>query len=467
MLSNGFVVLFDDTEDHLCVYSPNEASIGRPALKMGVSPKAFSGDDYYGFSKVNGVQYLQYYHYNDGYYVGAAVPKTEMYSSRTIIALITSLASLILIMILLLTVTLTTEEEEELYAAMSEEGMAKGLNSAVYSIILPSGKRSSTVKAAARWDNKHIPWIDRTPEQKLLFMIGVMSGLLILYVAMSLLGVRTVFGDGSIIQYILSGNWDRGRNIFSFSACAVAIITTAIGVTLFRIPVRIISSMLGTRSETIGHLLLSVIKYGGAIGVLFYCLYLVGVDSTSLLASAGILSLVVGLGAQSLIKDILAGIFIVFEGEFRVGDIVTIGDYRGTVMDIGLRTTKILGLDGNIKIFNNSEISGVLNMTQAVSYALCQINIEYGQDIDYVEEVLERELPEIKKKYPKIIEGPDLFGVSSLEDSGVTLLIGAKCKENDIYGVRRALNKGVLQIFYKNNITVPFPHVTVMQKSEE
>ena len=467
MLGNGFVVLFDDSEDHLCVYSPNEASIGRPALDLGVSPKAFSGADYYGFSRINGIHYLQYYHYNDGYYVGAAVPKADMYNARTVIALITSLASLVLILILLLTVTLTTEEEEMLYAAMSEDGMSKGLNTAVFNIILPSGERTSTVQAAARWDNRHIPWSDRTPEQKLLFMIGMLSGILVLYVVLSVLGVRTVFGDGSIIQYILSGDWDRGRNIFAFSASAIAIITTAIGVSLCRIPVRIISSMLGTRSETIGHLLLSVLKYGGAIGVFFYCLYLIGVDSTSLLASAGILSLVIGLGAQSLIKDILAGIFIVFEGEFRVGDIVTIDGYRGKVMDIGLRTTKIMGIDGNIKIYNNSEISGVLNMTQATSFAMCQINIEYGQDIEYVEEVLKRELPAVKQAYPAIIEGPTLYGVTALEDSGVTMLIGAKCKEDDIFAVRRAMNREVLNIFYKNGIKVPFPHVTVMHKEEE
>ena len=75
-----------------------------------------------------------------------------------------------------------------------------------------------------------------------------------------------------------------------------------------------------------------------------------------------IIRYIVGLGAQSLIKDIIAGIFIVFEGEFRVGDIVTIKEFRGTVLDIGLRTTKIMGMDGNIKIYNNSEISGITNV---------------------------------------------------------------------------------------------------------
>ena len=175
------------------------------------------------------------------------------------------------------------------------------------------------------------------------------------------------------------------------------------------------SALLGTRSETVAHLLLSFIRYGGTLAALFYCLYLLGVDAQGLLASASILSLIIGLGAQSLIKDIIAGIFIVFEGEFRVGDIITIDNYRGTVMDIGLRTTKILGVDGNVKIFNNSEISGVLNMTKETSVAACNISIEYGQDLDYVEAVLKRDLPELKEKNPAILEEPAYLGVSELE----------------------------------------------------
>ena len=239
-----------------------------------------------------------------------------------------------------------------------------------------------------------------------------------------------------------------------------AVILTVVG---FRIPVRIITSFLGTRGETVSRLLLSIVKYGCTIAGIFYCLHLLGVDSASLLASAGILSLVIGLGAQSLIKDILAGIFIVFEGEFRVGDIVTIGDFRGTVMDIGLRTTKIMGPTGNIKIYNNSEISGVLNMTKEASLATCTISIEYGQDIDYVEAVLKRDLPHLQEKNPLILDGPTYAGVSNLGASGVDLLIYCKCYEADIKGVVRFLNKEVLQIFYRNGINVPFPNVTVSQ----
>ena len=460
LLNGGFIVMFDTSEDHLCVYSPKESSIGKSYKELGISPKAFSGDDYYGFSKVNGVEYFQYFHYIEGYYIATALPRSEMYKTRSIISLITAFMSLLLILFLSGTVTLTNREEERLYATMSEDRANNGLNSAIFNIILPSGRMTSTTKAAARWDNRHIPWRERSPEQKLVTMISILAGILMIYVVIVIMGANTIFDETSIIRYIISGDWDRGRNIFAFSSCALVLITITLGIALFRVPVRIMTSLLGARGETIGHLLISVVKYGGALGALFYCLFLLGIDSSRLLASAGILSLIVGLGAQSLIKDIIAGIFIVFEGEFRVGDIVTINDYRGTVMDIGLRTTKILGVDGNIKIYNNSEISGVLNMTQEASYALCYISIEYGQDLEYVEEVLKRELPKVREKNPKIVDGPELLGVNALGDSGVTLSIMAKCNESDILSVRRCLNREVLQIFYRNGINVPFPNIT-------
>ena len=467
MLSNGYILMFDSSEDHLCVYSPNEASISRPASELGISGKAFSGNQYYGFTSINGVNYFLYSRYAEKYFLITALPSSEMFQMRGRISLITAIISFVLITFLLGTVTLTNKEEEELYAEVSEADSTDRLDSVIFNVILPSGRRVSTMTAAARWDNRRIPWKYKSPEQKLLLIISVVCGILLLAMLLTYMRVNPYSDEDSTLRYIASGGWDRGRNIFAFSACVAILAAVSLLIALFRIPVRIITALLGTRGETIGHLLLSVIKYGGTLGTFFYCLYLLGIDSSSLIASAGILSLVIGLGAQSLIKDIIAGIFIVFEGEFRVGDIVTIGNYRGTVMDIGLRTTKILGGDGNIKIYNNSEISGILNMTQQASLAMCEVGIEYGQDIDYVEAVLERELPEISKANRDILEGPTYQGVQTLGESGVRLLITCKCSEQNVKAVNRYLNRSILQIFYRNKINIPFPNVTFSMLNED
>ena len=461
VLEGGAVMLFDSAPEHFCIYSPYEENIGKTAEELGVSRKAFSVGNYYGFTELNGISSFLCCRYDNGQYIATAIPKNSMYQSRTGIAFKTALSSLILIVFLTCAVTLTTEEEEQLYSTMSDEQAEKGFNSAMFSIILPSGRRTSTKKAAARWDNARIPWNEQSPEQKLLFLVGIMFGILLLYMSITILGARSFFSEGSVVLYILNGAWDRGINIFALSDCILLLVFTALVVALFRIFVRTVTSLLGTKSETIGHLLISFVRYGGAIGAIFYCLYLIGMDASGLLASAGVFSLIIGLGAQSLIKDIIAGIFIVFEGEFRVGDIVTIADYRGTVMDIGLRTTKVLGIDGNIKIFNNSEISGVLNMTKEASFAICKISIEYGQDINYVEAVLQRDLPALREKDPRILDGPNYVGVSALGESGVELMVLCRCNEKDVKSVGRYMNREILQIFYDNSITVPFRNVTI------
>ena len=460
VLDEGSFLLFDNSEDNVCVYSPYEENIGMKASEMGISKKAFTAGEYYGFPRLNGGVHFLYSRYRDGDYIVTIIPRSEMYQSRTWISLNTALISLLLILFLSEIIALTTEEEEMLYATMSDTTDKRGLD-AILNIFLPYGHRTAFGEPGSRWSNVWVPWWQKKPEQKLTILIGIVGSALLIYATITITGARSFFPENSVIRYILSGGWDRGFNIFALSACVLAVIAINILIVLLRIPLRSMTSLLGTRSETIGNLLLSVVKYGGAIGAIFYCLYMVGMDTTSLLASAGVLSLVIGLGAQSLIKDILAGIFFVFDGEFRMGDIVTIGDYRGTVMDIGLRTTKILGPGGNIKIFNNSEISGVLNMTQESSFTYCSISIEYGQDIDYVEAVLRRDLPKLKEKNPQLLSEPICLGVQTLGDSGVELLIQAESKEEDIRGVTRFMNKELLKIFYENGIQVPFPNVTV------
>ena len=466
ILSNGFIVMLQDDADHTVVYSPNAIDIGKAAKTIGMTDKAFSGS-YYGFQKMNGQSYFQYVTYDSGYFLATAIPKSELCPYRLTIAGLTAGVSLLLLIILSVTVTLTTEEEEKLYESVNER-LHNARENRVFGIRMPSGKMENTVMAEARWDNRHVPWIEKTPDQKLTILMELALGVLIVYILASVAGFRNYFVEDSVIPYILSGEWERGLNIFAFSASALILILTSLVITLLRFPVRLMVSLFGARAETIGHLLLSVVRYGGTLGCVFYCLYMLGLDATSLLASAGILSLVVALGAQTLIKDILAGIFIVFEGEFRVGDIVTVGDFRGQVMDIGLRTTKIIGIaDRNIKIFSNSEISGVLNMTKQLSKADVIIGIEYGQDIDYVEEVLRSELPKIKKHHREILHGPEYLGVTELAASSVNLLIRAQCKEADRYAVGMILNKEVLKIFYSNNINVPFNNITVSYLKEK
>lgn len=242
---------------------------------------------------------------------------------------------------------------------------------------------------------------------------------------------------------------------------SVQIVTVAL---VLSIALRFVLNAAFTRTKrglTIVKLLCSFVKWAIGIVAVLLILGAWGVNTGALLAGAGILSLIVGLGAQSLIADIIAGLFIVIEGEYQVGDIVIIDDWRGTVLEIGIRTTKIEDAGGNVKIINNSEIKSIVNQTQQLSVAKATIGIEYGESIPHVEIVIRDNLQKIGERIPAIVEGPYYKGVSALSASSVDLLFVAKCKEEDIYQVQRDLNRELKLMFDDNNINIPFPQVVV------
>ena len=220
------------------------------------------------------------------------------------------------------------------------------------------------------------------------------------------------------------------------------------------------------RQKTIISLMKSLIKWVIIIITILLVLNAFGVDTSTLLASAGILALVIGLGAQSLIADIIAGFFIVFEEEYQVGDIITIDGFRGTVSDIGIRVTKIVDAGGNVKIMNNSDIKSIINQTSELSVAKCIMSIDYDENVERVEKIFKEYAPKIQKNIPDIIEGPFYRGINQLNSSSVDLFFIAKCNEENVYQVQRDMNKELFKMFKENNITVPFPQVVVSNREE-
>ena len=218
------------------------------------------------------------------------------------------------------------------------------------------------------------------------------------------------------------------------------------------------------RGVTVASLLCSIISWVTVIITIIVILSYFGVNTTALITGAGVLTLVVGLGMQSLIADIVAGLFIVFENSFNVGDIITVDDYRGEVVEIGIRTTKLKAL-GNIKIINNSDIRAVLNQSVEPSVAKTLIDIEYGAQIPEIEKIIKENVG--KLQIPGAIDNISYDGVASLGASGVTLQFTCHCNEADIYAVGRAMNGAIKNMFDENGIGIPFPQVVVHQGDKD
>ena len=297
----------------------------------------------------------------------------------------------------------------------------------------------------------------------------LVSGKNLLFLALAIITVvswvlsGSIYGEGSVFNSAPSGNayldgfWQSIPNIFK--TMEICFLSLVIAVVLHFVLRHIVSKTKG--GMTAVKLISSFLKYIIAIVALLWILTAWGVDTTTLIASAGIMGLVIGLGAQSLIADIIAGMFTVFEGEYQVGDIVVIDGWRGTVDEIGIRTTKIVDAGGNIKIINNSEISSVVNQTKAVSSVSTVMSIEYGESLQRVEIVIRDNIDKIRADIPQIVDGPFYKGVKALGASSVDLLFITNCKEEDYFVVQRAMNRELKLLFDANNINIPYPQIVL------
>ncbi|MGN1040152.1 MAG: mechanosensitive ion channel family protein [Candidatus Fimimonas sp.] len=220
------------------------------------------------------------------------------------------------------------------------------------------------------------------------------------------------------------------------------------------------------RAKTVVTLLDGIIKYGAAIALIFLVLQACGVNTAAIWESVGILTLIVGLGAQSLIADIIAGVFIIFENEYSVGEIVSIDDFRGTVSEIGIRATKVLDMAGNIKIINNSDIKNVVNLSRELSLAVVDCEFPYDVPLEFVESLFKEHLDEFAEKIPAIVEGPYYKGVSGYGSSNVAVKLMAKCLEEDRYQVQRDLLREYRQLFVANGIDLSYEQVVLNQPSQ-
>lgn len=266
-----------------------------------------------------------------------------------------------------------------------------------------------------------------------------------------------VFGDVSKISQTFKFNF---ATLFQIIAIILLMVTLTALVSFIADRLKPKSA----KAKSFLTLLKSAISYITFIVGFFWCLAALGVNVSTIFASVGILTLVVGFGAQSLVEDLITGIFLVFEDQFNVGDIIEVGGYRGTVESIGIRTTAIKDVGGNIKLINNSDLRNILNRSAIDSVAVTEVSVSYGTDIEKVEKVFETLLPEIKNKYPDVfLEDPKYLGVQELGESGVLLKVIGKVNEKDIFSAARLLNREIKIGFDKNGIEIPFNQIVVHQ----
>lgn len=218
------------------------------------------------------------------------------------------------------------------------------------------------------------------------------------------------------------------------------------------------------RLETLGRVFryaANVLIAGIAVMLIFTEL---GISIAPILATAGVLGLAIGFGAQSLVKDYFTGLFLLLEDQIRKGDVVQAGGKAGLVEDITLRHVRLRDYDGNVHFVPNGYIDTVTNMTRDFSYAVIDIGVAYREEIDEVFAVIREVAANMRADEllkGSILDDVELAGVDNLADSSVMIKLRFKVVPIQQWTVRREFLRRVKYAFDERGIEIPFPHLTL------
>jgi small conductance mechanosensitive channel len=221
------------------------------------------------------------------------------------------------------------------------------------------------------------------------------------------------------------------------------------------------------RSDTLTSVNLVIIDIALIILAVFMILAEVGIDVTALIAGAGIIGIAVGFGAQSLVKDIITGFFIILDNQYNKGDVVGVAGVFGYVEELNLRRTVLRDLDGAVHSVPNGAITIATNLTREWSRVNLNVQVAYGEDLDKVAEVLNRvgkELAEDKYWGAFITEAPQVLRVDNFEESGIAIKMLGVTQPMKQWDVMGELRRRIKKAFDQEGIEIPYPHRVIIQR---
>lgn len=213
--------------------------------------------------------------------------------------------------------------------------------------------------------------------------------------------------------------------------------------------------------KTILILIQNIIKTITVIISILLILQVFGVNTSALVAGVGAVSLVIGLAFQDLLKDFLVGITIILESQFAIGEIVTINDFKGEVVSLSLKSTRLKSYTGEVCIISNRMINTVINHSLSDCLVTVDVSVSYDSDISKVEKVLLKLCEKLQDLVPEIKGDVSLDGVENLGDSAVIFRISAKASAKNALIVKRKIFREVKSVLDKNKISIPFPQLEV------
>ncbi len=195
-----------------------------------------------------------------------------------------------------------------------------------------------------------------------------------------------------------------------------------------------------------------------------------GVPIAPIVASLSVVGIGIGFGAQDFVKDVIAGLFVLLEDQYSVGDVVELAGVSGTVVDVRLRTTVLRGLDGSVHHIPNGAVRVATNLTHESSSIVVDLAVAYEESVDRAIDVITNEtgvLASDPEWGPRLVDQPVVLGVDQLADSGVIVRVVMTTDPDQRWAVKREFLRRIKNRFDDEGIEIPYPHMTIDSRPEE
>ena len=430
---------------------------GKTVMEYGLPEKSLA-DGYTDFATLRGVQsYVTTVRQSDVFFI--YIIKNSMLFSNTLPASLAATLAYLVVLSVVLVICLRKYDENAFGKCTFEDGQNPGDAGAQATGEAPEESYGLSELAVNR-GRKKVPKEDRTPESRVKSVIKFDIILLIRLPALfSLRDGGTSIGNGTLLQFLMNGDWNRGFNLFALCSIIIVLITGVMLILLSNGVLSLIAGFTGKGGETFCRLLYSLVNYIGVLGALYYLFAYIGLPISTYIASLSVVSLALSLGAKDMVSDILAGLLIVFEGQFQVGDIVEIDDVQGEVLEIGVRSTRLLNINNDINYFTNSAIRRIVNKSKRNSSYVMDLTVLSQDSLEAVEALFERELPGIGRKHNTIISGPRLAEINIQSSFGhaqneklYKIVITAVCRAEDVFDVGGFVKRKVYLLCEREDI---------------
>lgn len=215
------------------------------------------------------------------------------------------------------------------------------------------------------------------------------------------------------------------------------------------------------RYNTIAAIVRNIFKYLIILICFVMILDVFGIDTKSIVASVGVVGVVAGLALQDFLKDFIAGMTIIFENQYAIGDVVTISGFKGTVTGFTLKTTRIKAWTGEEKIIANHLVTDIINYNHFNSLAIVDVSISYDENLDKVEKVLNQLCSELNGTLENLTSDITVLGIEELSSSSIVYRISAEVKSGEQFNIQRQLRKYIKQGLDKNKIEIPYNQLVI------